>query len=278
MDKLGGTTYIPNPLRSPALMVLASTAEAARTSTSPGPMSEYHSIYSSSSGRYLDSEAVHRMAFSSSPYQHRPQFALYHGQPGEHYSDRVPQEFSPHFLQLHPHLAGSLLHTKTGGPTASFNGTGAFRRIGPAHEHAFPFHHLQHQRGLLDRERHLEESHYNTSSVSDGEISSDRLSKERLSPRSPDRELEEIPNGEQRENCSPKSVASYENTGSGLKEVTTAIVKKEQVESTEGGCEGSGNEEETAMEKSELSNFIFLIVVNGKGFGIFFASFLIVVD
>ena len=252
MDKLGGTSYIPNPLRSPALMVLASTAEAARTSTSPGPMSEYHSIYSSSSGRYLDSETVHRMAFSSSPYQHRPQFALYHGQPGEHYTDRVQQEYSSHFLQLHPHLAGSLLHAKSGGPGASFHGTGAFRRVGPAHDHSFPFHPLQHQRGLLERDQHLEENRY-TNTVSDSEGSTDRLSKERISPHSPDGVFEECPNCEQGENVSPQSAASYdyENTGARVKEVNTAVVKMEQVE--DGKCEEKINDEETVLEKRELT-------------------------
>ena len=114
MEKLGGPAYIPNPLTSPALMVLASTAEAARSSSSsPGPMNDYHPVYSSPSSRYIDGETVHRMVLNSSHYQHRSShLALYPG--AEHYADRMPHEFSPHFLQLHHHLSGGLLHkTKT---------------------------------------------------------------------------------------------------------------------------------------------------------------------
>ena len=247
MDKLsGGSNFIPNPLRSPALMVLASTAEAARTSTSPGPMSEYHSIYSSSSGRYLDSESVRRMTFSSSPYQHRPQFALYHGQPSEHYSDRVPQEYSSHFMQLHPHLAGNLLHVKTSGPTASFHGSGAFRRIGPVHDHSFPFHPLQQQRSLLEREQHLEESRYPNS---DGEGNKETLSKERVSPPCQNGDFEECLNGEQHENCSPQSVTSndYENSRPRFKDINAAVVKMEQVEDAR--CKENVEDDEAILEK-----------------------------
>ncbi|XP_078354833.1 E3 ubiquitin-protein ligase RNF220-like isoform X2 [Oculina patagonica] len=237
MEKLGGPAYIPNPLTSPALMVLASTAEAARsTASSPGPMNDYHAVYSSPSNRYIDSEAVHRMVLNSTHYQHRSShLALYPG--SEHYPERMPHEFGPHFLQLHHHLGGGLLH-KTSGPTAVFNGTGAFRRVVPP-EHAFPFHHLQHQRNLLDREHHVD-SLYKSSEL-DKEASLDRGLKERISPRKPEKDSDVRLKGDQPNSPSPRRPSSHgESDNNNIEPVS---IKREHSEQSE--CCKSSEPEDT---------------------------------
>ena len=237
MEKLGGPAYIPNPLTSPALMVLASTAEAARsTASSPGPMNDYHAVYSSPSNRYIDGDAVHRMVLNSTHYQHRSShLALYPGT--EHYPERMPHEFGPHFLQLHHHLGGGLLH-KTSGPTAVFNGTGAFRRVVPP-EHAFPFHHLQHQRNLLDREHHVD-SLYKGSEL-DKEPSLDRGLKERISPRKPEKDSDTRLKGDHPNSPSPRRPSSHEEPDNN--NIEPVSIKREHAEQSE--CCKSSEAEDT---------------------------------
>jgi hypothetical protein len=208
MEKLGAPAYIPNPLTSPALMVLASTAESTRpTASSPSPISDYHAAYSSPTSRFIDGDTLHRMVLSTSPYQHRPShLSLYHSQQGsEHYSDRVSPDYNPHFFQIHSHLGSGLLH-KTSGPTAVFNGTSAFRRINP-HEHSFSFHHLQHQRSLIEREHSFENLYHKRSSL-DLDSERERMSKEKVSPQLTDRELGEYTNADHSPNVSPRSTHS----------------------------------------------------------------------
>lgn len=239
MEKLGGPAYIPNPLTSPALMVLASTAEAARSSSSsPGPMNDYHPVYSSPSSRYIDGETVHRMVLNSSHYQHRSShLALYPG--AEHYADRMPHEFSPHFLQLHHHLSGGLLH-KTSGPTALFNGTGAFRRVLPP-EHTFPFHHLQHQR--LERE-HVESLYKN--SELDKEASLDRIAKERISPHKPEKDSEMLLKRSKSKSPSPRMTSSLLKESDNAS-VETLSIKTEQIDDSECG-KSSGEDTEVGED------------------------------
>lgn len=227
MEKLGGPAYIPNPLTSPALMVLASTAEAARSSSSsPGTMNDYHAVYSSPSNRYIDGEAVHRMVLNSTHYQHRSShLALYPG--AEHYAERMPHDFGPHFLQLHHHLGGGLLH-KTSGPTAVFNGTGAFRRVVPP-EHAFPFHHMQHQRNLLDRE-HVESLYKNP------EPDKEVVGKERISPQKPEKDSDLSLKRSMSKSPSPKRMGLHEDGDDS--NVEGVNIKKEHSEDTE-CCTGS---------------------------------------
>lgn len=246
MEKLSGPAYIPNPLTSPALMVLASTAEAARsTASSPGPMNDYHAVYSSPSNRYIDGEAVHRMVLNSTHYQHRSShLALYPG--AEHYAERMPHEFGPHFLQLHHHLGGGLLH-KTSGPTAVFNGTGAFRRVVPP-DHAFPFHHMQHQRNLLERDHHVD-SLYKSSEL-EKETSLDRGMKERISPRKPEKDSDtRLIGGEQSKTPSPRRTSSHEESDSG--NVDTVSIKREHTEQSE--CCKSSEAEDTEGSRDSQS-------------------------
>ncbi|XP_048587892.1 E3 ubiquitin-protein ligase RNF220 isoform X2 [Nematostella vectensis] len=231
MEKLGGAAFVPNPLKSPALMVLASTADATRSSdSSPGSINDYHPVYSSPNSAYLDSNAVHRMVLSSSPYQHRAShLSLYHSQGGDPYLERVSPDYSPHFFQLHPHLSPGLLH-KASGPTAVFNSASAFRRINP-HEHSFSFHHLQQQRGLLERERGFE-SIYHHKGVN-LELERERMSsKERVSPKKLDREPV-YQNGEHSASPSPRSTHSNDNSDIGGTFEGAVKVKTEQNESTE---------------------------------------------
>lgn len=244
MEKLGGPAYIPNPLTSPALMVLASTAEAARSSSSsPGPMNDYHPVYSSPSNRYIDGEAVHRMVLNSSHYQHRSShLALYPG--AEHYAERMPHEFGPHFLQLHHHLGGGLLH-KTSGPTALFNGTGAFRRVVPP-EHAFPFHHIQHQRNLLDRE-HVESLYKN--SELDKEASLERVAKERISPHKPEKDIDIALKRGRSKSPSPGRTSLREESDGGT--VEGVSIKKEHTEETE-YCKSSGSDDTETSGDAQL--------------------------
>ena len=244
MEKLGGPAYIPNPLTSPALMVLASTAEAARSSSSsPGPMNDYHPVYSSPSNRYIDGEAVHRMVLNSSHYQQRSShLALYPG--AEHYAERMPHEFGPHFLQLHHHLGGGLLH-KTSGPTALFNGTGAFRRVVPP-EHAFPFHHIQHQRNLLDRER--VESLYKNSEL-DKEASLERVAKERISPHKPEKDIDIALKRGRSKSPSPGRTSLREESDGGT--VEGVNIKKEHTEETE-YCKSSGSDDTETSGDAQL--------------------------
>lgn len=206
MEKLGGPAYIPNPLTSPALMVLASTAEATRPSaSSPGPLSDYHAVYSSPSSRFLDGDTLHRMVLSSSAYQHRPShLSLYHSQQGsEHYSERVSPDYNPHYFQIHSHLGSGLLHKSSGG-AGLFNGTSAFRRINP-HEHNFSFHHLQHQRNLIEREHSFDSLYHKTSSL---ELEQERMSKGKISPIVSEKESGEYNNNEHSPNASPRSTHS----------------------------------------------------------------------
>ncbi|XP_020628865.1 E3 ubiquitin-protein ligase RNF220-like isoform X1 [Orbicella faveolata] len=244
MEKLGGPAYIPNPLTSPALMVLASTAEAARsTASSPGPMNDYHAVYSSPSNRYIDGEAVHRMVLNSTHYQHRSShLALYPGT--EHYAERMPHEFGPHFLQLHHHLGGGLLH-KTSGPTAVFNGTGAFRRVVPP-EHAFPFHHLQHQRNLLERDHHVDTLY--KSSELEKEASLDRASKERISPRKPEKDSDTRMKGDQPLSPSPRRPSSHEESDNN--NIEPVSVKREHTEQSE-CCKSSETDDTEASVDSQ---------------------------
>lgn len=231
MEKLSGPAYIPNPLTSPALMVLASTAEAARSSSSsPGPINDYHAVYSSPSNRYIDGETVHRMVLNSTHYQHRSShLSLYPG--SEHYAERIPHDFGPHFLQLHHHLGGGLLH-KTSGSTAVFNGTGAFRRVLPP-EHAFPFHHMQHQRTLLERE-HVESLYKNT------ELDKEVVSKEKILPLKPEKDNDIYLKRNRSKSPSPKRMSvlddSKNNTVDGLN------IKREQSENTE-CCNSPGSDD-----------------------------------
>ena len=244
MEKLGGPAYIPNPLTTPALMVLASTAEAARsTASSPGPMNDYHAVYSSPSNRYIDGEAVHRMVLNSTHYQHRSShLALYPST--EHYAERMPHEFGPHFLQLHHHLGGGLLH-KTSGPTAVFNGTGAFRRVVPP-EHAFPFHHLQHQRNLLDRDHHVDTLY--KSSELEKEAVLDRASKERISPRKPEKDSDTRMKGDQPLSPSPRRPSSHEESDNN--NIETVSVKREHAEQSE-CCKSSETDDTEASMDSQ---------------------------
>lgn len=255
MEKLGGPAYIPNPLTSPALMVLASTAEAARsTASSPGPMNDYHAVYSSPSNRYIDGEAVHRMVLNSTHYQHRSShLALYPGT--EHYAERMPHEFGPHFLQLHHHLGGGLLH-KTSGPTAVFNGTGAFRRVVPP-EHAFPFHHLQHQRNLLERDHHVDTLY--KSSELEKEASLDRASKERISPRKPEKDSDTRMKGDQPLSPSPRRPSFHEESDNN--NIEPVSVKREHTEQSE-CCKSSETDDTEASvdSQSKGERKIFFIV------------------
>lgn len=243
MEKLSGPAYVPNPLTSPALMVLASTAEAARSSSSsPGPLNDYHAVYTSPSNRYIDGEAVHRMVLNSTHYQHRSShLALYPGT--EHYAERMPHEFGPHFLQLHRHLGGGLLH-KTSGPTAVFNGTGAFRRVVPP-EHAFPFHHIQHQRNLLDRE-HVESLYKNPEL--DKEVV-DR--KEKISPHKPEKDNDVCLKRDKSKSPSPKRTSLHEDGDDGNTE--SVNIKKEQSEDTE-CCKTTGSTDAEADRNSPRGN------------------------
>ena len=240
MEKLSGPAYIPNPLGSPALMVLASTAEAARSSSSsPGALNDYHAVYSSPSNRYIDGEAVHRMVLNSTHYQHRSShLALYPG--AEHYADRMPHEFSPHFLQLHHHLGGGLLH-KTSGPTAMFNGTGAFRRVVPP-DHAFPFHHIQRQRNLLDREHHIESLYKNP------DLDKEVLGKEKISPHKPEKDSDIPLKRDKSKSPSPKRTSLHEESDGGNAEGVS--IKKEQSEERE-YCKSTGSEDTEADEDSQ---------------------------
>lgn len=255
MEKLGGPAFIPNPLTSPALMVLASTAEAARSSSpSSSPLNEYHSIYSTPSSRYLDGEAVHRMVLSSASYQHRaPHLALYPG--AEHYSERVPPDFNPHYLQIHHHLSSGLLH-KANGPTAVFNGTGAFRRVTPP-EHGFPFHHLQHQRSLLERERLLEGGQYKTSEL-ETESSNERTLREKVSPRN--KERADSADAEQHETFSPRITRS--DTSGKFDNVN---VKKEFEEESKYCDEDNRTSEDTEIgrisQSKSKSKFYFRVII-----------------
>lgn len=246
MEKLSGPAYIPNPLTSPALMVLASTAEASRsTASSPGPMNDYHAIYSSPSNRYIDGEAVHRMVLNSTHFQHRSShLALYPG--SEHYTERMPHEFGPHFIQMHHHLGGGLLH-KTSGPTAVFNGTGAFRRVVPP-EHAFPFHHLQHPRSLLEREHHVD-SLYKSSEL-DKEANLERSLKDRISPRKPDKDGETRLIGEQPKSPSPIRRASLHDE-SDNSNIETVNIKREHIDQIE-CCKGSEAEDNDSNGELQL--------------------------
>ena len=248
MEKLGGPAYIPTPLTSPALMVLASTAEAARSSSSsPGTMNDYHAVYSSPSNRYIDGEAVHRMVLNSTHYQHRSShLALYPG--AEHYAERMPHDFGPHFLQLHHHLGGGLLH-KTSGPTAVFNGTGAFRRVVPP-EHAFPFHHMQHQRNLLDRE-HVESLYKNP------ELDKEVVGKERNSPHKPEKDSDLRLKRNMSKSPSPKRMGLHEDGDDS--NVEGVNIKKEHSEDTE-CCTGStGSDNIEADRNSQKGNFYYFI-------------------
>lgn len=221
-------------------MVLASTAEAARSSSSsPGAMNDYHAVYSSPSNRYIDGEAVHRMVLNSTHYQHRSShLALYPG--AEHYADRMPHEFSPHFLQLHHHLGGGLLH-KTSGPTAMFNRTGAFRRVVPP-EHAFPFHHIQRQRNLLDREHHIESLYKNP------DLDKEVLVKEKISPHKPEKDSDIPLKRDKSKSPSPKRTSLHEESdGSNAEGVS---IKKEQSEERE-YCKSTGSEDTEADEDSQ---------------------------
>ena len=258
MEKLSGPTFIPNPLPSPALMVLASTAEAAHSSSSsPGPMNDYHAIYSSPPNRYLDGETVHRMVLNSTHYQHRSShLALYPG--AEHYTERVSQEFSPHFLQLHHHLGGGLLH-KTTGPTAVFNGTGAFRRVAPP-DHSFPFHRIQHQRNLIDREHSIDSLY--KSPEHEKEPILERGSKERSPPRKLEKELEAYQKIDHSGGTSPRRRNSHEGSESGKLE--PIAVKKELEEGSE-CCDSSGAEDkEVATDlhfRSKWNKLLISLVV-----------------
>ncbi|XP_031549501.1 E3 ubiquitin-protein ligase RNF220-like isoform X2 [Actinia tenebrosa] len=152
------------------------------------------------------------MVLSTSPYQHRPShLSLYHSQQtSERYSDRVSPDYNPHYFQIHSHLGSGLLH-KTSGPTAVFNGTSAFRRISP-HEHSFSFHHLQHQRSLLEREHSFESLYHKRSSL-DLESERERMSKDKVSPQVTDREMGEYTNNtDHSPNASPRSTHSTESS------------------------------------------------------------------
>jgi len=231
MEKLSTPTYIPNPLTSPALMVLASTAEATRpTASSPVTLSDYHSVYSSPSGRYLDGDTLHRMVLSSSAYQHRPShLSLYHSQQGnEHYSERVSPDYSPRYFPIHSHLGSGILHKSSSGG-GLFNGTSAFRRINP-HEHSFSFHHLQHQRNLIERE-HSFESLYHKSAT---ELEQDRMNKGKITPVS-EKDLGDYNNTDHSPNTSPRSTHSNNSNDIRFEAVKVKLEKEEEKE----GCENS---------------------------------------
>lgn len=239
MEKLSGPAYIPNPLTSPALMVLASTAEAARSSSSsPSPMNDYHAVYTSPSNRYIDGETVHRMVLNSNHYQHRSShLALYPG--SEHYAERMSHEFGPHFLQLHHHLGGGVLH-KTSGATAVFNGTGAFRRVVPP-DHAFPFHHMQHQRNLLERD-HVE------SLYKSKEHEKELIGKEKISHFKPDKDNDVCLERDNSKSPSPKRVITVRGESEDSA-VDAKSIKKEQNEIVE-CCKSPGSDIDKADGKS----------------------------
>lgn len=236
MEKLSTPAYIPNPLTSPALMVLASTAEATRpTASSPGPINDYHAIYSSPSSRFLDSDTLHRMVLSSSGYQHRPShLSLYHGQQSsEHYSERVTPEYNPHYFQIHSHLGSGLLH-KNSGSASLFNGTSAFRRINP-HDHNFSFHHLQHQRNLIEREHNFESLYHKSSAL---ELEHERMNKGKVSPVS-EKEFVEYNNADRSPNGSPHSTHSNNSSDLRYEPVKVKQEKEEEKEFCDSNDEGA---------------------------------------
>ncbi|KAK3731061.1 hypothetical protein QZH41_019220 [Actinostola sp. cb2023] len=250
MEKLGAPAYIPNPLTSPALMVLASTAEATRpTVSSPGSLSDYHAVYSPSS-RFLDGDTLHRMVLSSSAYQHRPShLSLYHSQQGsEHYSDRVSPDYNPHFFQIHSHLGSGLLH-KTSGASALFNSTSAFRRINP-HEHSFSFHHLQHQRSLIEREHSFDSLYHKTSSF---ELEQDRMSKEKVSPAISEKELTDYSTTERSPNASPRSTHSTNSNDIRFEAVKVKQEKGDEKEYCENIGDGMQDPQRQLKPKQPLS-------------------------
>ena len=238
MEKLGGPAYIPNPLSSPALMVLASTAEAARSSPPiSSQMTDYHAIYSSPNSRYLDSDAVHRMVLGSNSFQHRSgHFALYPG--AEHYPERIGQEFGPHYLQIHHHLSSSLLHKAS---PAMFSGSGAFRRVGVPGEHGFPFFPFQHQRSLHERDRVHADQFKNSDHGSDSNTETITC-QERVSPHRGERTDLHDPHP------SPRKTSSPESSDLNMK----LEVKKEAGEDAKCCEEESGANEDTVNVERSL--------------------------
>ena len=191
------------------------------------------------------------MVLNSNHYQHRSShLALYPG--SEHYAERMSHEFGPHFLQLHHHLGGGVLH-KTSGATAVFNGTGAFRRVVPP-DHAFPFHHMQHQRNLLERD-HVE------SLYKSKEHEKELIGKEKISHFKPDKDSDVCLERDNSKSPSPKRVITVRGESEDSA-VDAKSIKKEQNEIVE-CCKSPGSDIDKADGKSlrgKIKSLLFQIL------------------
>lgn len=107
------SSFVPNPLSSPALMVLASTAEGRDVSRLPGPPHPF-------SGQSLDKDGIPPPPFSTAGFVYRP---------GDPFS-------SPIYAPMPPFVRPNLERTiGLIGP-----GSGAFRPLGGPHEGVEAYH------------------------------------------------------------------------------------------------------------------------------------------